>query len=456
MNGLFAAFNAVLVSLSILHNPVKEDLSIGRFRQVKLFSPKTTPERLLIILLSNPFQFEVAEGVAEDLVKSGTSTALVDLSQYDEMNRTPGRCVDFGQDLATLSHALAHRFKMPDLPPAAILAPSELQAWGLAAIEQAPVGSFVALFRAPIDKNSNVKFSPKPSCESFSLPKMKTLTQEQIKNSPDHSFSSDLVLDIPFPNVLSERSFSDVIKRENLLSSVRTLLHDAYRAAGSLESVEHMSRARVERLELLEEAPTSITSHELVILFSGDGGWADFANDIASGFVKSGRPVVGVNLIPYFWQGRSANAIARDIESIYRVYKDKWKTTSLRLVGFSHGADILPFAINRMDNDVRSHVVGVALISPSRTTDFEFSMGSWFHDSDSGPLVIPELKHMIGNKMNILCLYGEDEAAISLCKALNDSGAKESGLQVEQLAGGHHLNGATDVAVERILSRSLP
>ena len=451
MKSIWAAINAVLVSLSILHAPVKEDLSIGRFRQVKLFSPKTNPERLLIILLSSPFQFEVAEGMAEDLVKSGTSTALVDLSQYDQTLRMAGHCLDFGEDLASLSHSIAHRFKMPDLPPSAILAPSELQAWGLAAIEQAPNGSFVALFRAPADKNSIAKNSPQQNCESFSQKKMKTLTQDQIKASPDHSFPSDLVLDIPFPNVLSDRSFSDTAKRESLLTSIRTLLHDAYRVAGSPESVEHISRARVERLELLEETPSAMTADELVILFSGDGGWADFANDIASGFVKSGRPVIGVNLIPYFWQGRSANAIARDIESIYRVYKSKWHITNLRLVGFSHGADILPFAINRMDADVRSHVTGVALISPSRTTDFQFSVGSWFYDSDSGPLVTPELKHMLSGKMNILCLYGEDEATFSLCTAL-----QHSALKVERLSGGHHLSGATDIAVERILSHSVP
>ena len=54
---------------------------------------------------------------------------------------------------------------------------------------------------------------------------------------------------------------------------------------------------------------------------------------------------------------RTPEESARALEGVIRAYKLRWHKDKVILIGYSRGADALPFMISRLPNDVRSSAV---------------------------------------------------------------------------------------------------
>jgi len=103
------------------------------------------------------------------------------------------------------------------------------------------------------------------------------------------------------------------------------------------------------------------------------------------------------------------------------------------LIGYSQGADVLPFAVNRLPEATRSRVALTAILGMSEHALFEFHVSSWISDDNSGPPTLPEVNRITG--VPVLCIYGEDEKD-SLCPKLDAHRFK-----VVKVKGGHHFDG---------------
>ncbi|MEO7438403.1 MAG: AcvB/VirJ family lysyl-phosphatidylglycerol hydrolase, partial [Candidatus Binatia bacterium] len=126
-----------------------------------------------------------------------------------------------------------------------------------------------------------------------------------------------------------------------------------------------------------------------------------------------------------------------------------WSTTRLLLIGYSRGADVLPFLASRLPDDLRSTVALVALLGPAQTTDFEFHLTDWLggDDPDARPIA-PEVAKLRG--LRVLCVQGADEDD-SLCPLLDATLAQRF-----VLPGGHHFGGDYGVIATRILEAAAP
>jgi len=188
---------------------------------------------------------------------------------------------------------------------------------------------------------------------------------------------------------------------------------------------------------------------ELAVIYSGDGGWAGLDRDVGTALVAAGVPVVGVSSLQYFWTRRTPDGAAKDLERVLRHYLSAWHRRRAVLVGYSAGADVLPFLVTRLPADLRREVAAVALLGPSETASFEFHVAEWLgHDDDSALPVAPEVARLAGTK--ILCFYGQDESD-SLCPKLPPGAVK---LFPEQ--GAHHFGGHYDVLARSILQELDP
>ena len=104
----------------------------------------------------------------------------------------------------------------------------------------------------------------------------------------------------------------------------------------------------------------------LAVMISGDGGWAGIDKDVSKALSAKGIPVVGWNSLQYFWTARKPDAAARDLERILRHYLAVWSKQEVLLIGYSFGADVLPFFANRLPADLLEQVRLVALLGPAR------------------------------------------------------------------------------------------
>ncbi len=191
------------------------------------------------------------------------------------------------------------------------------------------------------------------------------------------------------------------------------------------------------------------TPPTLAVIFSGDGGWASLDREVGDALAAAGIGVVGVNSLTYFWTKRTPEGASADLARVVRHYRTAWSTTRLLLVGYSRGADVLPFLASRLPDDLRATVALVALLGPAQTTDFEFHLTDWLggDDPDARPIA-PEVARLRG--LRILCVQGADEDD-SLCPRLDDGLAQRF-----VLPGGHHFGGDYGVIATRILTAAAP
>jgi type IV secretory pathway VirJ component len=136
-------------------------------------------------------------------------------------------------------------------------------------------------------------------------------------------------------------------------------------------------------IEEVKNLPLIITNSKVkdkdapvVLLISGDGGWYGFEQNIADHLAKEGIPTVGLDSKKYFWKRRTPEETASDIAKALNFYGNEWGRKKFVLIGYSLGAEIVPFIVNGLPDDVKSRVESAVLLSPATTTDFEIHISN--------------------------------------------------------------------------------
>ncbi len=209
---------------------------------------------------------------------------------------------------------------------------------------------------------------------------------------------------------------------------------DAYHRIGrALDSRSALQRSGVDDLPLVESPATGTERNLLAIMLSGDGGWAGLDREVAKELNARGVPVVGWDSLRYFWDPRTPDGASRDLDRVIRHYAQAWHKSQVLLIGYSQGADTMPFMVNRLPEESRSLVKETALIALSDEAFFEFRLSNWLGTPTGGLPTAPEVAS--GRMGPVACIYGKDETD-SPCR--NDHGP---GFQSIALPGGHHFDG---------------
>jgi type IV secretory pathway VirJ component len=217
----------------------------------------------------------------------------------------------------------------------------------------------------------------------------------------------------------------------------------------NMSSTSISSSPSLTDLPLVDVARQGTGSDTFALIISGDGGWAGIDRDIAGALSRKGMDVVGLNSLQYFWTRRTPEEASRDMDRILRHYLDKWKKERVVLIGYSFGADVLPFMISRLPSPLLNRIALIVLMGLDDKIDFEFHLTDWISGSDDTNAlpVLPEVKKLKGKKL--LCLRGSEEND-SLCRRLDSTLAKSIILQ-----GGHHFDGDYE-GISRIILNELP
>jgi type IV secretory pathway VirJ component len=194
--------------------------------------------------------------------------------------------------------------------------------------------------------------------------------------------------------------------------------------------------------------PDAPRTDSFAIIMSGDGGWAGLDQEVAAALSARGIPVVGLDSLRYYWTARTPDGLAADTDRMIRYYLAHFGKQRVLLIGYSQGADVLPFAVNRLPEATRAHVALAAVMGMSEHALFEFHVSSWVSDSDSGLATLPEINRISG--VPVLCIYGADESD-SLCPQLDPKKFK-----IVQLKGGHHFDGDYANLARQILAAVHP
>jgi len=201
----------------------------------------------------------------------------------------------------------------------------------------------------------------------------------------------------------------------------------------------------VRNLPITELRAKTARPSTLVIILSGDGGWADIDQRVGQRLQARGIDVIGFDMRDYLRGGhRTAEGTANDIGRIARRYMGLWQHPTLVLVGYSRGADVAPFVANRLPADIRPRLAGVAMLTLLERANFNYHFSDlWRMTSgkDDTP-ILPELQRLHGVKL--LCIYGKDEKE-SLCRT-----APAGLMTVVARNGAHHFDGNYDALADLV------
>jgi type IV secretory pathway VirJ component len=183
----------------------------------------------------------------------------------------------------------------------------------------------------------------------------------------------------------------------------------------------------------------------LAVLLTGDGGWAAGDRGIAAELQADGVPVVGFVSSSYLRVPRTPDGAGADLRRLLTHYLRAWHCERAILIGYSRGADMLPFMVTRLPAVLRERLDAVALIGLSKVASFQYQPTDLFADAlrfNDYP-VLPELEKLRG--LRLLCLSGERERG-SLCPELDQTLAR-----VTTHGGGHVVSREAARGVEQAI-----
>jgi type IV secretory pathway VirJ component len=183
----------------------------------------------------------------------------------------------------------------------------------------------------------------------------------------------------------------------------------------------------------LIEMPVSDRHGTLAVLLTGDGGWAAGDKGMADVLGQNGIPVVGFVSPSYLQVPRSPDVAGKDLERLLAHYLRAWQCDHVLVIGYSRGADLVPFMVSRLPPDIRARITVITMIGLSEVASFQYRPTDLFAAglrTNDYPIQ-PEVEQLRG--MRVMCVSGEHEHG-SLCPSL-DSGT----VQISTHPGGHRL-----------------
>jgi type IV secretory pathway VirJ component len=399
--------------------------------------------------------------MARKLVDRGSMVAGIDTTQlYEAIEADGASCVYPDGDLENLSHYLQGYAHLPTYHTPVLAGYSAGATLAYAMIAQAPEGTFAGAvtmgfcvemdLAKPLCRGEGVRFTKRADGKSVDLLPTKELAVDWIAL---HGASDRVCPTAP------ARAFAAQVPRAQFIELPK-VGHSYSRAADweaqFLGAYDRLSAkadaalppppASLADLPIVEVlAAKSKSNSTFAVLLSGDGGWAGLDKKVAAALAAKGIDVVGIDSLRYFWTPRTPQGLASDLDRVVRYYAAHWHKTGAVLVGYSQGADVLPFAINRLPPASRQLVTYAVLMGLGTNASFEFHVGNWLGGESGAIPIQPEAAKLQPNKT--LCIYGADEKN-SLCPKL-----APASVEAHVMEGGHHFDGAYENLATLILER---
>ena len=454
---IVVAFICLLLAAT-LH--AEERISHGRFKDVTLYRPKGEVKTFVLFLSGESGWNQGSTGMAQALLEQGAMVAGISTPQLVEnLERDASDCLFPDGDLENLSHYLQGYARLPTYYTPLLVGHSSGATLAYAMIAQAPTGTFAGAislgFCSRLDlkkslcKGEDLRSTRRKDGRGVDLLPSKQLRVPWVALQGEQDRTCDAAATQGFVAKVPQGSLVMLPKVDHGYAVTRDWLPQYLAAFRSLMAQRAAAipppPATLADLPLVE-VPAAGNGDTFAVLLSGDGGWAGLDKDVAAALAAKGVPVAGLDSLRYFWVARTPQGLANDLDRVLRYYAARWKKSRALLIGYSQGADVLPFAINRLPGTSKPLVAQTVLMGPGKTASFEFQLANWVGGGRGGEPILPELATFAA--ATTLCLYGADEGDDSLCPEI-----PKAYVRSEVLPGGHHFGGAYDKLAELILAR---
>ncbi len=443
-----------------------DSAEFGRFGKVTLYQP-TAPTRVVLFISGDGGWNMGVVDMAQSFAEQGALVIGIDILHYlRELEQSSEKCSYPAGDLETLSQYIQKKLNLPMYINPVLIGYSSGATLVYAALVQAPPNTFAGAISMgfcpdlpvtkPFCRGNGLTWGPGPKGKGVSFLPASNLSQPWIAFQ---GIIDQVCSPAEVEAFVKEVKNGEVVMLPKVghgFSVQKNWLPQLKAALLRIEPVESPQPTGSGKLEPLKDLPLvelpaeDATQNMLAVIISGDGGWANIDKKLGEYFSSKGVPVVGLNSLRYFWNRRTPDSAGIDLNRIITHYLALWKKEKALLVGYSRGADVLPFMTNRLPPETLNHVRGVALLGLEESVDFQFHLSDWISGSPAKTAmpVMPEVEKLRGLKL--LCFCGQEEDH-SLCRRLDTSWVK-----VIETSGGHHFGGDYEAIAKMILAEFAP
>ena len=464
MNKVIFLVFALVFSTSASHSAKEETASFGPFARVTLYYNSPSPKNVALFVSGDGGWKLGVVDMARELTSLDALVVGVDITHYlKEIEKSDARCLYPAGDFEELSKFVKKMLDFPNYITPVIVGYSSGATLVYATLVQAPFNTFRGaislgfcpdlLLTKPLCKGSGLEWGPGPKGKGYSFLPAKTLevpwiafqgTIDQVCNAHETEAYVNQVHNGKL--VLLPKVGHGFSVPKNWLPEFRQAFTTLVARVDS-NNQKYTAKA-LSDLPLVEVPATGKNKGIMAVFVSGDGGWSITNRGLSRVLSQHGIRVVGLNSLHYFWTRRTPETAAKDMDRILSYYTSFWRTKEVIAIGYSMGADVLPFMLNRLPEQTLLKVQSVVLIGPGHKIDFQFHLKNWLgrpQPQEALP-VIPEVQKL--KVKNTVCVYGTEDSD-SICNSLPSGKVK-----VIELKGGHRVGRNYEGIADEILEKA--
>ncbi|MFY9826395.1 MAG: AcvB/VirJ family lysyl-phosphatidylglycerol hydrolase [Thermoanaerobaculia bacterium] len=456
----YSAFFFILASLPAGAAEAPGSLQFGRFGTLPVVHPKGEPTQVVLLLSGDKGVGEMEAKMAAVLADAGAVVFEIDSARYLQALGQI-HCIFPGADFEGVSQFGQQKLGLATFRPPILVGTGTGAQLAYAALAQAPPGTFAGAVSAGF---CAVLDSQRPLCQGNGLVRDHSWKLEGQHLLPDTDIEDPWIVlrspaDArcaagPFGNFAKNIPNSKVIPlpakepaaaawKSQLQAAMASFAERSRQAAATAPNRNN----ELQDLPLAEVAADPPETNALGVVLSGSGGWTSVDRRIGNQLAARGVPTIGISASNYFWKQRTPDSTGEDLTRILKHYLAAWHKEKVVLVGYSQGADIIPFMVNRLPADLRARVVMVGLIGPDPNAQFRLHPDAWMSGRAPEPefLVAPEIAKLKGLK--VVCVLAEKELD-SLCPKLDPKVVSQF-----KVPGGHDFNGQAPALAEHFVAQ---
>jgi type IV secretory pathway VirJ component len=437
------------------------ELEAGRFGIVHVYVPAGKPQSVAIFVSGDGGWELGVTNMARALRDMGAVVIGVDVTRYfaslhRAAQRADAHCEMIAADFESLSHQVQRQIGMSEYHVPVLVGYSSGATVVYAALVQSPPGTFAGALSLGFCADQD--FAGAQLCPGHGLRYTQNAQHELVfepaagLRQPWIAFQGqkDQVCDPHAAEEFAARVAGGAVVKLPLVGhgfSVERNWMPQFRAAYArlAAPTPAVAAAAPEISDLpLHEVHAAGPAQEFALLLTGDGGWAGLDQELAARLAANGVSTVALNSLKYFWTPRTPEQTAQDVARVLRHYFAAWNAQRVLMIGYSFGADVLPFVVNRLPPDLRARVASVSLLGIDAQASFEVHVAEWVGGDEGGAPTRPELAAITA--VPVLCIYGEGETD-SICPQMPPGTVTR-----ERIGEGHHFSGEYALLADRILS----
>ena len=371
-----------------------DSVNFPSFGKVYVYNRTTTPQNVIIMISGDGgWKFGVV-GFSETFSEMNSLVIGVDILRYfKDLRLRRDSCYNVAADFIQLATEVEKKYNFPDYKPPVIMGYSSGATLVYGILAQSRPGTFIGGISIGFCPDIEL---PKMLCEINGLTVKVDVPGKRYILQPDEKLGNPwIVLNGKLDRICNYPEVVDFISKTKSaeLITLPKVGHGFAKwndfmpqwkdAFNKLIADYEKEKPPMVDISQVKDLPVVITNSKtpdkrapVALLISGDGGWYGFEQSIADNLAKQGIPTIGLDSKKYFWNRRTPEETASDIAKTLNFYSKEWGREKFILIGYSLGAEIVPFIVNRLPDKIKSNVESVVLLSPATTTDFEIHISN--------------------------------------------------------------------------------